>query len=104
MEYDNMMEILKRKRENEELRKVMSADLACRGYHYSAVTAHKYMNTEMKLSSLVCPKKPGRLQLVRVPDRGGAASDGGRIFLHYIYMHTHSCDRYYITYLIQTVL
>ena len=82
----------------------MSADLARRGYHYSAVTAHKYMNTEMKLSSLVCPKKPGRLQLVRVPDRGGAASDGGRIFLYHIYMHTYICDRYYIPYLIQIVL
>lgn len=98
-----MMEILKRKRENEEFRKVMSADLARRGYHYSAVTAHKYMNTEMKLFPRPS-KETGRLQLVRVPDRGGAASDGGRIFLYHIYMHTYICHRYYIPYLIQIVL
>ena len=63
----------------------MSADLARRGYHYSAVTAHKYMNTEMKLFPRPS-KETGRLQLVRVPDRGGAASDGGRIFLYHIYI------------------
>ena len=33
--------------------------LARMGCHYSALTIHKYMNTEMRLHSLVRPKKPG---------------------------------------------
>ena len=33
--------------------------LACRGYHYSPATIHKYMNTELGLHSIVRPKKPG---------------------------------------------
>ena len=37
----------------------MAVYLARRGCHYSTVTVHKYMNTEMKLHSLVRPKKPG---------------------------------------------
>ena len=37
----------------------MTVCLARRGCHYSAVTVHKYMNTEMRLYSLVRPKKPG---------------------------------------------
>ena len=39
--------------------RTMSVYLARRGCHYSAVTVHKYMNTEMKLYSLVRPKRPG---------------------------------------------
>lgn len=37
----------------------MAVYLARRGYHYSMVTVHKYMNTEMRLYSLVRPKRPG---------------------------------------------
>lgn len=37
----------------------MTIYLARRGYHYSQTTIHKYMNTEMKLFSVVRPKKPG---------------------------------------------
>ena len=37
----------------------MAVYLARRGCHYSMVTVHKYMNTEMRLYSLVRPKKPG---------------------------------------------
>lgn len=37
----------------------MAVYLARRGYHYSTVTVHKYMNTEMRLYSLVRPKRPG---------------------------------------------
>ena len=37
----------------------MTVYLARRGYHYSPATIHKYMNTEMKLFSVVRPKKPG---------------------------------------------
>ncbi len=37
----------------------MTVYLARRGCHYSAVTVHKYMNTEMRLYSPVRPKKPG---------------------------------------------
>ena len=36
----------------------MTVYLARRGYHYSPTTIHKYMNTEMKLFSVVRPKKP----------------------------------------------
>ena len=36
----------------------MTVYLARRGYHYSSTTIHKYMNTEMKLFSVVRPKKP----------------------------------------------
>lgn len=36
----------------------MTVYLARRGYHYSPATIHKYMNTEMKLFSVVRPKKP----------------------------------------------
>lgn len=39
--------------------RTMAVYLARRGCHYSAVTVHKYMNTEMRLYSLVHPKKPG---------------------------------------------
>ena len=34
----------------------MTVYLARRGYHYSSTTIHKYMNTEMKLFSVVRPK------------------------------------------------
>ncbi len=37
----------------------MTVYLEREGYHYSAATIHKYMNTEMKLYSIVRPKKPG---------------------------------------------
>lgn len=37
----------------------MAVYLARRGFHYSTLTVHKYMNTEMGLHSLVRPKKPG---------------------------------------------
>ncbi len=36
----------------------MTVYLERRGYHYSPTTIHKYMNTEMKLFSVVRPKKP----------------------------------------------
>ena len=36
----------------------MTVYLARRGYHYSPTTIHKYMNAEMKLFSVVRPKKP----------------------------------------------
>lgn len=36
----------------------MTVYLDRRGYHYSSTTIHKYMNTEMKLYSIVRPKKP----------------------------------------------
>ena len=36
----------------------MTVYLARRGYHYSAATIHKYMNTELGLYSIVRPKKP----------------------------------------------
>jgi hypothetical protein len=36
----------------------MTVYLARRGCHYSTVTVHKYMNTEMGQRSLVRPKKP----------------------------------------------
>ena len=39
--------------------RTMTVYLARMGCHYSAVTIHKYMNTEMRLHSLVRPKKPG---------------------------------------------
>lgn len=39
--------------------RTMSVYLARRGYHYSAVTVHKYINAEMGLHSLVRPKRPG---------------------------------------------
>ena len=39
--------------------RTMTVYLARRGCHYSAITVHKYMNTEMRLYSLVRPKKPG---------------------------------------------
>lgn len=39
--------------------RTMTVYLARRGCHYSALTVHKYMNTEMRLYSLVRPKKPG---------------------------------------------
>ncbi len=39
--------------------RTMTVYLARRGCHYSAVTVHKYMNTEMRLYSLVRPEKPG---------------------------------------------
>lgn len=38
--------------------RTMTVYLARRGCHYSVVTVHKYMNTEMGLRSLVRPKKP----------------------------------------------
>ena len=38
--------------------RTMAVYLARRGYHYSTITVHKYMNTEMGLYSLVRPKKP----------------------------------------------
>ena len=37
----------------------MAVYLARKGYNYSAVTVHKYMNTELGLRSIVRPKKPG---------------------------------------------
>ena len=37
----------------------MTVYLARRGYRYSPAAIHKYMNTEMKLFSVVRPKKPG---------------------------------------------
>ena len=37
----------------------MTAYLKRAGYGYSAVTIHKYMNTQMGLRSIVRPKKPG---------------------------------------------
>lgn len=37
----------------------MTVYLARRGYDYSPVTIHKYMNTELGLRSIVRPKKPG---------------------------------------------
>lgn len=37
----------------------MSVYLKRAGYHYSAATIHKYMNTQMGLHSIVRPKKPG---------------------------------------------
>ena len=36
----------------------MMVYLARRGYHYSSATIHKYMNTQMRLFSVVRPKKP----------------------------------------------
>ena len=36
----------------------MTVYLARKGYHYSATTVHKYMNTEMELFSIARPKKP----------------------------------------------
>ena len=36
----------------------MTVYLARQGYRYSPTTIHKYMNTEMKLFSIVRPKKP----------------------------------------------
>lgn len=36
----------------------MTVYLARRGYHYSPAAIHKYMNTEMKLFSVIRPKKP----------------------------------------------
>ena len=36
----------------------MTVYLARQGYYYSPTTIHKYMNTEMKLFSIVRPKKP----------------------------------------------
>ena len=36
----------------------MTVYLARRGYHYSSATIHKYMNKEMRLFSVVRPKKP----------------------------------------------
>lgn len=36
----------------------MTVYLGRKGYHYSRNTIHKYMNTEMKLYSIVRPKKP----------------------------------------------
>lgn len=36
----------------------MTVYLKRRGYCYSQTTIHKYMNTEMKLFSVVPPKKP----------------------------------------------
>ncbi len=36
----------------------MKVYLERRGYHYSSTTIHKYMNAEMKLYSIVRPKKP----------------------------------------------
>ncbi len=36
----------------------MKVYLERRGYHYSSTTIHKYMNNEMKLYSIVRPKKP----------------------------------------------
>ena len=37
----------------------MKVYLERKGYSYSAVTVHKYMNTELDLRSIVRPKKPG---------------------------------------------
>ena len=37
----------------------MKVYLERRGYSYSTATVHKYMNTELGLRSIVCPKKPG---------------------------------------------
>ena len=37
----------------------MKVYLEREGYSYSAVTVHKYMNTELDLRSIVRPKKPG---------------------------------------------
>lgn len=39
--------------------RAMTVYLARRGYHYNPTTIHKYMNTEMKLFSIVRPKKLG---------------------------------------------
>ena len=39
--------------------RTMAVYLARRDCHCSTATIHKYMNTEMGLYSLVCPKKPG---------------------------------------------
>ena len=39
--------------------RTMTVYLARRGCHYSVLTVHKYVNTEMGLYSLVRPKKPG---------------------------------------------
>ena len=36
----------------------MTIYLARRGYAYSSTTIHKYMNMELGLHSIVCPKKP----------------------------------------------
>ncbi len=36
----------------------MTIYLERRGYHYSKTTIHKYMNTDLKLYSIVRPKKP----------------------------------------------
>ena len=36
----------------------MKVYLERKGYFYSAVTVHKYMNTELGLRSIVRPKKP----------------------------------------------
>ena len=36
----------------------MTVYLARQGYRYSPTTIHKYMNAEMKLFSIVRPKKP----------------------------------------------
>ena len=37
----------------------MTVYLARKGYSYSPLTIHKYMNTELGLRSIVRPKKPG---------------------------------------------
>ena len=36
----------------------MTVYLARKGFHYSPITIHKYMNTEMGLYAIVRPKKP----------------------------------------------
>ena len=40
-------------------RQIMAACLEREGYRYSTTTIHKYMNTEMRLRSIVRPGKPG---------------------------------------------
>ena len=36
----------------------MTVYLARKGFHYSPITIHKYMNKEMGLYAIVRPKKP----------------------------------------------
>ena len=38
--------------------RTMTVYLKRNGYHYSTTTIHKYMNTELRLCSIVRPKKP----------------------------------------------